>query len=152
MQPKTISTAIEHYDPFVTSPERLALIGFLAGYSGLTREAYALDLRQFATWCAEHHLALFCARRPTSNRSPGTWRSEDGREPPSRVGWAPSPASTATRSRRASSSTRPRSTSASPVWTTSPTRWDWTEKRWVRSWWPRAWPEPGTTPSCRCCA
>lgn len=41
----------------------MALTGFLAGYSGLTREAYALDLRQFATWCAEHHLALFCARR-----------------------------------------------------------------------------------------
>ena len=49
--------------PFFTSPERLALIGFLAGYSGLTREAYSLDLRQFGTWCAEHHLALFCARR-----------------------------------------------------------------------------------------
>jgi len=63
MQPKNLSTAIEHYDPFFTSPERLALTGFLAGYSGLTREAYALDLRQFATWCAEHHVALFCARR-----------------------------------------------------------------------------------------
>ena len=28
-------------------PERLALAGFLAGYRGLTRDAYALDLRQF---------------------------------------------------------------------------------------------------------
>jgi site-specific recombinase XerD len=60
MQP---ATAIETYDPFFTSPERVALAGFLAGYSGLTREAYTLDLRQFATWCAEQHLALFGARR-----------------------------------------------------------------------------------------
>jgi site-specific recombinase XerD len=43
--------------------ERLALAGFLAGYSGLTREAYALDLRQFASWCHQHHLRLFGARR-----------------------------------------------------------------------------------------
>ena len=41
----------------------LALAGFLAGYSGLTRDAYGLDLRQFAAWCAEHHLALFAVRR-----------------------------------------------------------------------------------------
>jgi integrase/recombinase XerD len=63
MQLETSSIAIERYDPFFTSPERVALTGFLAGYSGLTREAYALDLRQFATWCTERHLALFCARR-----------------------------------------------------------------------------------------
>ena len=46
-----------------TSTERLALAGFLAGYTGLTREAYALDLRQFASWCQQHHLRLFQARR-----------------------------------------------------------------------------------------
>jgi hypothetical protein len=38
-------------EPVFTTQERLALAGFLAGYTGLTREAYALDLRQFATWC-----------------------------------------------------------------------------------------------------
>ena len=27
------------------------LAGFLAGYRDLTREAYALDLRQCASWC-----------------------------------------------------------------------------------------------------
>ena len=43
--------------------ERLALAGFLAGYSGLTREAYALDLRQFASWCHQHQLQLFGAWR-----------------------------------------------------------------------------------------
>ena len=48
----------------VFSPtERLALAGFLAGYGGLTRDAYAQDLRQFVAWATEHSLALFCARR-----------------------------------------------------------------------------------------
>jgi site-specific recombinase XerD len=46
-----------------SEPERLALAGFLAGYSGPTREAYALDLRQFATWCHRHRLTLFAVRR-----------------------------------------------------------------------------------------
>jgi integrase len=39
------------------------LAGFLAGYTDLSREAYALDLRQFASWCQQHHLPLFQARR-----------------------------------------------------------------------------------------
>jgi site-specific recombinase XerD len=50
-------------EPVFTNTERLALAGFLAGYSGLTREAYALDLRQYASWCQLHHLRLFQARR-----------------------------------------------------------------------------------------
>ncbi len=49
--------------PVFTNTERLALAGFLAGYSGLTREAYELDLRQFASWCQQHHLRLFQPRR-----------------------------------------------------------------------------------------
>jgi integrase/recombinase XerD len=40
-----------------------ALTGFLAGYSGLTRQAYELDLRQYAAWCQHHQLRLFAARR-----------------------------------------------------------------------------------------
>jgi site-specific recombinase XerD len=35
----------------------------LAGYSGLTRQAYELDLRQYASWCQTRHPALFGARR-----------------------------------------------------------------------------------------
>ena len=49
--------------PVFTNTERLALAGFLAGYSGLTRQAYELDLRQYASWCHQHHLRLFQARR-----------------------------------------------------------------------------------------
>src|ERR1700684_2304837 len=57
------STALATIQPAFTDPERLALAGFLAGYHGLTREAYALDLRQFATWCRTRSLHLFAVRR-----------------------------------------------------------------------------------------
>jgi integrase/recombinase XerD len=57
------STALATIQPVFTAPERLALAGFLAGYQGLTREAYALDLRQFTTWCRAHSLPLFAVRR-----------------------------------------------------------------------------------------
>ncbi len=56
------STALAAIQPAFTDPDRLALAGFLAGYRGLTREAYALDLRQFTTWCRTHSLALFAVR------------------------------------------------------------------------------------------
>jgi integrase/recombinase XerD len=58
------SVALVPVLPVFTTAERLALAGFLAGYSGLTRQAYELDLRQFAGWCGQHGLHLFQARRP----------------------------------------------------------------------------------------
>jgi len=57
------SAALIPAAPVFTNTERLALAGFLAGYSGLTREAYELDLRQYTSWCHQHHLRLFQARR-----------------------------------------------------------------------------------------
>jgi integrase family protein with SAM-like domain len=57
------SAALVPIAPVFTNTERLALAGFLAGYSGLTRQAYELDLRQYANWCQQHHLRLFGARR-----------------------------------------------------------------------------------------
>jgi integrase/recombinase XerD len=57
------STALATIQPAFTDTERLALAGFLAGYRGLTREAYALDLRQFTAWCRTRSLLLFAARR-----------------------------------------------------------------------------------------
>src|SRR6185437_11189473 len=57
------ATSVVVYDPVFADGERLALAGFLAGYRGATRDAYALDLRQFVAWCAEHRLALFSVRR-----------------------------------------------------------------------------------------
>jgi site-specific recombinase XerD len=59
----TTPSALVPAAPVFTNTERLALAGFLAGYSGLTREAYELDLRQYASWCHQHHLRLFQARR-----------------------------------------------------------------------------------------
>ena len=63
MTTTTPSAALVPAMPVFTNTERLALAGFLAGYSGLTREAYALDLRQFVSWCQQHHLHLFGLRR-----------------------------------------------------------------------------------------
>ena len=68
-------------DPVVSSPapiaiieelfspvEEVALGGFVAGYSGLTRDAYTLDLRQYVTWRTERSIALFGARRADIER------------------------------------------------------------------------------------
>src|SRR5271166_2948711 len=63
MTAMTSSTALVTIQPAFTNPERLALTGYLAGYRGLTREAYALDLRQFTTWCRARSLPLFAVRR-----------------------------------------------------------------------------------------
>jgi integrase/recombinase XerD len=63
MTTTTSPAALVPVAPVFTNTERLALAGFLAGYSGLTREAYELDLRQYASWCHQHHLGLFQARR-----------------------------------------------------------------------------------------
>ena len=49
--------------PVFSEDERFAIAGFLAGYSGLTREAYQLDLRQFTAWCASQGQSLFGVRR-----------------------------------------------------------------------------------------
>ena len=57
------SAALVPVAPLFSSTERLALAGFLAAYSGLTRQAYELDLRQYASWCQQHQLYLFQARR-----------------------------------------------------------------------------------------
>src|SRR6184192_1945886 len=63
MATTSTSTAAVATVSVFTEPEWLALAGFLAGYTGLTREAYALDLRQFANWCQQHQVRLFQARR-----------------------------------------------------------------------------------------
>jgi integrase/recombinase XerD len=59
----TPTTEVAVIDPEFSEAERYALAAFLAGYRGSTREAYALDLRQFIAWSQEHNLRLFTARR-----------------------------------------------------------------------------------------
>jgi len=58
-----ITTSVVLYDLMDTSPEVRTLAGFLAGFSGRTREAYTLDLRQFYRWCDEHRLDLLRVTR-----------------------------------------------------------------------------------------
>ena len=57
------ATALVPVAPVFADAEVLAVNGFLAGYRGVTRDAYALDLRQFAVWCAEHDRRLFGVHR-----------------------------------------------------------------------------------------
>ena len=57
------SAALVPVAPVFTTTERLALAGFLAGYSGLTRQSCELHLRQYAAWCQQHQLRLLAARR-----------------------------------------------------------------------------------------
>jgi integrase/recombinase XerD len=59
----SVSTALVPIDRCFADSEELALAGFLAGYRGSTREAYALDLRQFAVWCVNHERRLFEVHR-----------------------------------------------------------------------------------------
>ena len=60
----TYSTiAVERYQPVLSDVERMTLLGFLAAYRGYTRDAYALDLRQFTAWCWQHDHHLFDVRR-----------------------------------------------------------------------------------------
>jgi hypothetical protein len=57
------STSVVVYDPDLVDPEHVALAGFPGGYRGLTRDAFALDLRQFVAFCNQRHLGLFEVRR-----------------------------------------------------------------------------------------
>ena len=66
MATATPSTALVTIQPAFTDADRFAPAGFLAGYRGLTRDAYALDLRQFSTWCQARSLALLASAAPTS--------------------------------------------------------------------------------------
>jgi integrase/recombinase XerD len=63
MTTTTTTAVLISVQPLFTDAERLALAGFLAGYRGQTRDAYALDLRQFTTWCRTRSLPLSAVRR-----------------------------------------------------------------------------------------
>jgi hypothetical protein len=59
----TPTTPLAIVGPQFSGAERYALGAFLAGYRGQTRDAYALDLRQFVAWCEQHDLKLFAGHR-----------------------------------------------------------------------------------------
>jgi integrase/recombinase XerD len=64
-------------DPSVAA-ERIAVAGFLAGYTGSTRRSYGTDLRLFAAWCREGGLTLFTVRRAHLELF-ARWMEEKGR-------------------------------------------------------------------------
>lgn len=88
------SAVVAVAEPMFTSQERLVLAGFLAGYTGLTREACALVLRHYATSATS---ACSRAAALTSSASPVTWKPKAGPGRRSRAGCARSPGSTGTR-------------------------------------------------------
>ena len=130
------STALATIQPAFTDPERLALAGFLAGYRGLTREAYALDLRQFTTWCRVRSLNLFAVRRAGIEGFARDLEAGDVPAPPSPAGCAPSPGSTATLPEKNSPGIPGPPTSGGPAWTTSRTPPPWTATSRAPCWWP----------------
>ena len=130
------STAIAVAEPVFTGPEQLALAGFLAGYTGLTREAYALDLRQYASWCRRRHVRLFDARRADIEcfardlEARGRARATVTRRLCTVAGFYKYA------SRRTFSITHRRRMSAALAWTTNPTRSAWTATSSGRCWSP----------------
>ena len=140
------TTALVPIQPAFTDAERLALAGFLAGYRGLTREAYALDLRQFTTWCRARSLRLFAVRRADIEGFARDLEARGRAAPPSPGGCAPSRDSTDTPSRKNSSSTPrpPMSGGRGSITSLTPSRWTATNSA-------RCWSPPGSArrPSMR---
>ena len=130
----TTPSALVPVAPVFSNTERPALAGFLAAYSGLTRQAYELDLRQFASWCQQHQLRLFQARRADIEFFARDLELAAAPGPLSPAGCPPWRASTGTRSRKNSSITRPPRMSGARAWTTSRTPPAWTVTSSARCW------------------
>jgi hypothetical protein len=141
------STALATIQPAFTDAERLALAGYLAGYRGLTREAYALDLRQFATWCRARSLNLFAVRRADIEsfardlEARGRARATVTRRLCTIAGFYKYAVE-----ERNSWSTHPPPTSAVRGWTTNPMPSRWTATSSARCW---SLPGSGRRPSMR---
>jgi integrase/recombinase XerD len=146
MATTSTSTAVATVEPVFTEPERLALAGFLAGYTGLTREAYALDLRQYANWCQQRHLRLFQARRADIEcfardlEARGRARATITRRLCTIAGFYKYAVEEELLDRS------PPPMSAVPAWTTSPMRPAWTATSSARCWSP---PGSARRPSTR---
>ena len=140
------STAVVVYDPALVDPEHVALAGFLGGYRGLTRDAYALDLRQFVAFCDQRHLGLFEVRR-SDIETFGRDLEARGRATATIARWL----CTVTGFYRYAEEEgliahSPAAHSAGPGSTTSPTPSAWTETRSERSLSPPGSAPPPSTP------
>jgi len=115
------------------------LAGFLAGYTGLTREAYALDLRRYTSWCQQHHIRLFQARRADIECFARDLETAAAPGQPSPGGCAPLPGSTGMQWRKTCWITPRPLTSAVPGWTMTRTPPGWTATNSARCWSPPGW-------------
>jgi hypothetical protein len=135
-----------------TPAEEVALAGFLTGYSGLTRDAYALDLRQYVAWCTEHAVPMFGARRADIEcfgrhlEACGRARATIAR----RLCTIACFYRSAEQEGLIDQSPHPQCMSAGLAWTTSPMRPDWTATRSAPCWSRPASRPPEITPCCPC--
>ena len=129
-----------------TEVELRTVAGFLGGYSGLTRDAYALDLRQFAQWCHDCDTGLFTVARSDIEAFARNLEDLGRAAPQSHAGCARSLPCTGTRSRKDSSTGHQPFTSAGPASNTGPTRQASTATRSAQCSSPPAWPGPAITP------
>jgi hypothetical protein len=130
--------------------ERLALVGFLAGYSGPTRDSHRTDLRMFVAWLADRQVRLLDVQR-THVELYGRWREEQGRVR-STVGRRLSTLAgfTATPNKNRSWSARQRRMCGARSRTTSPARSGWTATSSAPSWSRPGCHRTATTPWRRC--
>ena len=91
MTTTTPSTALATIQPAFTHPERLALAGFLAGYRGLTRDAYAWTCASSPAGAAPAPWPCSPSAAQISKDSPANWKLEDAPARPSPAGCPPSP-------------------------------------------------------------
>jgi hypothetical protein len=68
------SAVLATIQPVFTDAERVALAGFLAGYRGLTREAYALDLSSSPAGAGPGRWPCSPSAARTSKGSPESWK------------------------------------------------------------------------------
>jgi integrase/recombinase XerD len=123
------------FDAAFADPRRLALAGFLASYIGQTRDANALDLRQFVAWCDLRGSTCSRFAGPISKPSAATWRprAERGRRWP--AGCARWPASNSTPKKKHYSPIPPGFTCDVLASATSLTPSPWTATRSGPCWW-----------------
>jgi hypothetical protein len=114
------TTELLLYDPQHADAEIITVAGFLAGYSGRTREAYSLDLRQFIAWCKDHSLPLFQVQRTHIELFARELELAGRARPRSVDGWPRSSASTDSPKRKESSTTHQPPEFVVPACTTSP--------------------------------
>ncbi len=142
----THSTTLSVFtDDVFTDAELRTVAGFLGGYSGLTRDAYALDLRQFAQWCHDRRTGLFSVTRSDIEAFARNLEDLGRARQRSHDGCARSLPSTGTRSKKDSWIAHLPFTSVDHAWTTSPTRPVWTATRSAPCWSPPASLAPAIT-------